>query len=94
MTLTVKERTEAQKAAGIYDFLREAHKSIRRIWREFPELNHRSEQGMAADGFYDEWESAVDAVDNTLYLAEGFFVRAEKEAPPAAPRKKRARKAV
>jgi len=73
--------TEAEKALKVYDLLREAHKSIRQIWYDFPELNHRSEEGQLVEtGFYDSWESAVDAVDGTLYLAEGFFVRQNIEA--------------
>lgn len=65
--------SDEEKALRIYDLLREAHKSVNQIWSEFPEL-------IAADGIANQWEIAVDAVDNTLYLAEGFFVRASQEA--------------
>ena len=56
-----------EKALRIYDLLREAHKSVHQIWREFPELIDAAREG-------NTWETAVDAVDSTLYLAEGFFV--------------------
>lgn len=62
-----------EKALRIYDLLREAHKSVQAIWHEFPEL-------IASDGICGPWEIAIDAVDNTLYLAEGFFVQASHEA--------------
>lgn len=64
--------SEQEKAMRIYDLLREAHKSIQAIWREFPEL-------IESDGISGPWEVAVDAVDNTLYLAEGFFVKEAHE---------------
>lgn len=63
--------TREQQALKIYDLLREAHKRIQLIYREVT--------------FEDrDWENAVDAVDSTLYLAEGFFTR---EATEIAPRK-------
>lgn len=61
---------EGAKALRIYDLLREAHKSVKQIWSEFPEL-------IIAEG---RWETAIDAVDCTLYLAEGFFVKENAEA--------------
>ena len=66
---------EGRKALDIYDLLREAHKSIREIWKQHPQLMHESPENSALNGRYDQWESAVDAVDKTLYLAEGYFVR-------------------
>lgn len=59
--------TDTDKAMRIYDLLREAHKSVKQIWHEFPELIDTVTEN--------QWEVAVDAVDNTLYLAEGFFCR-------------------
>lgn len=64
----VSERSK--KALAIYDLLREAHKSIRRIWNEHSEVISSRE--------YARWETALDAVDCTLYLAEGFFTREER----------------
>jgi hypothetical protein len=68
--------TRAEKALAIYELLREAHKSIMRIWQEHPELNQQMPSG---DSQYAQWEVAVDAVDNTLYLAEGYFVQKNHE---------------
>jgi hypothetical protein len=64
--------TKEQKALRIYDLLREAHKSVKRIWKEFPEI---ASDGHGHDA---QWEMAVDAADNTLYLAEAFFVNQVK----------------
>ena len=55
-------KIEKRQALRIYDLLREAHKSVRQARLEFRTL--------AADR-----EMALDAVDNTIYLAEAFFVR-------------------
>ena len=57
--------TTDAKALAIYDLLREAHKSVKRIWTEYPEITDNND--------FPGWEMAMDAVDNTLYLAEGFF---------------------
>ena len=73
----MKKNTDASDACKIYNLLREAHKSIKQIWRQFPGLNSIL-QGQYAEK--PNWENAVDAVDQTLYLAEGFFVRAEQDA--------------
>jgi hypothetical protein len=58
-------RKSREDALRIYDLLREAHKSIRQAWREYPDLRQNAPM----------WETAIDAVDNTLYLAEDFFVK-------------------
>lgn len=79
---------EGEKAMRIYNLLREAHRSIKQIWREFPELNSSIGEGFSENP---QWKTAVDAVDNRLYLAERFFVRAENEAK--SPRKRALRKA-
>ena len=60
-------RTKEQKALRIYDLLREAHKSINQIWKEFPEIVATKKPHM--------WETTVDLVNDTLYVAENFFVR-------------------
>lgn len=49
----------------IYDLLREAHKSVKEIYRTF--------------SLSEEDSTAVDAVHNTLYLAEGYFVHKDAE---------------
>ncbi|HET7210034.1 MAG TPA: hypothetical protein VFI95_25905 [Terriglobales bacterium] len=63
--------TDEEKALRICDLLREAHKSVHQIWQEFPELIDSDSLGT--------WENAIDAVGSTLYLAEGFFVRASND---------------
>ena len=59
-------RRKIPKNLRIYDLLREAHKSVKRIYAEFPEL-----RGFNA--------TAIDAVSGTLYLAEGYFADEERD---------------
>lgn len=58
----------------VYDLLREAHKSVKLIWQYLERMD-------------DSDESAVDAVDNVLYLAEGYFCNSMVAAREAKPTK-------
>jgi hypothetical protein len=59
------------RAMEIYDGLREAHRVIKKIWSDQADIIGKEP--------WATWESALDAVDNTLYLAESFFVNIGKK---------------